>query len=37
MQVLDYIVAASALQIGRVVLTLDKKHFEKIPGLNLYP
>lgn len=33
----DYIVAASALQIGRVVLTLNKKHFEKIPDFNLYP
>lgn len=33
----DYIIAASALEIGGVVVTLNKKHFEKIPGLNLYP
>lgn len=32
----DYIIAASALSIGATVLTLNKKHFQQIPGLNLY-
>lgn len=32
----DYIIAASALSIGGMVLTLNKKHFQKIPGLDLY-
>lgn len=32
----DYIIAASALEIGAQVVTLNKKHFEKIPGINLY-
>ena len=33
----DYIIAASALELGAVVLTLNKKHFEQIPHLSLYP
>lgn len=33
----DYIIAASALSINAVVLTLNKKHFEQIPHLALYP
>lgn len=33
----DYIIAASALDLGAKVLTLNKKHFEQIPNLNLYP
>lgn len=32
----DYIIAASALEIGGTVLTLNKKHFEKVPHLTLY-
>ena len=32
----DYIIAASALKIGARVVTLNKKHFEQIPGLSLY-
>lgn len=32
----DYIIAASALEIGAEVVTLNVKHFEQIPGLNLY-
>ncbi len=32
----DYIVAASALEIGGTVLTLNQKHFSRIPGLALY-
>ena len=32
----DYIIAASALEIGATVLTLNKKHFEQIPGLAIY-
>lgn len=32
----DYIIAASALDIGGTVVTLNKKHFEQIPGLNLF-
>lgn len=37
LQVPDYIVAASALDIGGTVVTLNKKHFEQIPHLSLYP
>ena len=33
----DYIIAASALEIGGTVVTLNKKHFQNIPGLPLYP
>ena len=33
----DYIVAASALSIEGSVLTLNRKHFEQIPHLFLYP
>lgn len=32
----DYIIAASALETGGVVVTLNKKHFEPIPNLKLY-
>lgn len=32
----DYIIAASALAIGGTVVTLNRKHFELIPGLSLY-
>ena len=31
----DYIIAASALELGATVLTLNKKHFEQIPYLAL--
>lgn len=33
----DYLIAASALEIGGRILTFNTKHFEKIPGLSLYP
>lgn len=33
----DYIIAASALEIGGTVVTLNTKHFQKIPGLKIYP
>ncbi|MDO8638744.1 MAG: type II toxin-antitoxin system VapC family toxin [Candidatus Daviesbacteria bacterium] len=33
----DYIIAASALQMNATVVTLNKKHFEQIPHLSLYP
>ncbi len=33
----DYIIAASALSINAQIVTLNTKHFEKIPGLRLYP
>lgn len=33
----DYIIAASALSIGGTVVTLNKKHFDQIPNLPLYP
>lgn len=36
-QAADYIIAASALNIGATVLTLNKKHFQQIPHLPLYP
>lgn len=32
----DYIIAASALSIGGSLITLNQKHFQQIPGLNLY-
>jgi predicted nucleic acid-binding protein len=32
----DYIIAASAFEIHAQVVTLNQKHFQKIPGLNLY-
>ena len=34
---LDYIIAASALDIGATVVTLNKKHFQQIPTFLLYP
>ncbi|OGE26863.1 hypothetical protein A3C26_03090 [Candidatus Daviesbacteria bacterium RIFCSPHIGHO2_02_FULL_39_12] len=37
LQVPDYIIAASALEINGMVVTLNKKHFEQIPNLILYP
>lgn len=33
----DYIIAASALEIGGTVLTLNTKHFRQIPNLTIYP
>lgn len=33
----DYIIAASALSVNAQIVTLNQKHFEKIPGINLYP
>lgn len=32
----DYIIAASALEIGGTVVTLNRKHFGQIPNLTLY-
>lgn len=32
----DYIIAASALDLGATVVTLNTKHFEQIPGLSIY-
>lgn len=32
----DYIIAASALDLGGTVVTLNRKHFEQIPGLDLF-
>ena len=34
--VADYIIAASALSIRASVLTLNTKHFQQIPGLDIY-
>lgn len=33
----DYIIAASAIELNATVITLNKKHFEQIATLNLYP
>lgn len=33
----DYIIGASALEIGATVVTLNTRHFEKIPNLQIYP
>ena len=35
-EVPDYVIAASALVIGAEVITLNKKHFEQIPGLKIF-
>jgi len=32
----DYIIAATAMEIGAEVVTLNRKHFEKIPGVRIY-
>lgn len=32
----DYIIAASALDLGGTVVTLNRKHFDQIPGLDLF-
>lgn len=37
LEVQDNIIAATALQLGGSVLTLNRKHFETIPNLELYP
>ena len=37
LQVPDYIVAATALEVGATVVTLNQKHFDKIPGVSIYP
>jgi predicted nucleic acid-binding protein len=33
----DYIIAASALELNATLVTLNKKHFEQITNLSLYP
>lgn len=35
-QVPDYIIAATALELNASVVTLNIKHFQKIPGLVIY-
>lgn len=35
-QISDYIIAATALSTNATVLTLNRKHFEQIPGLAIY-
>jgi predicted nucleic acid-binding protein len=35
-QAADYIIAATALSINATILTLNRKHFEQIPGLAIY-
>ncbi len=32
----DYIIAATAMELGGEVVTLNKKHFSQIPGIRLY-
>lgn len=36
LEVPDYIVAATAIEIGAQVVTLNKKHFQKIPGVAVF-
>jgi hypothetical protein len=36
LEVPDYIVAATALELGAQVVTLNVRHFQKIPGLSIY-
>jgi predicted nucleic acid-binding protein len=33
----DLLIAASAMEAGLPVATLNKKHFEALPGIKLYP
>ena len=33
----DYIVAASAFEVGASLITLNRRHFQQIPGLSIYP
>lgn len=35
-QAADCIIAATALELGTIILTLNKKHFQKIPGIKVY-
>ncbi|MDP3973389.1 MAG: type II toxin-antitoxin system VapC family toxin [Candidatus Daviesbacteria bacterium] len=35
-QAADCIIAATALEIGGKILTLNRKHFDQIPGLAIY-
>lgn len=37
LEIPDYIIAASALQINAQIVTLNQKHFTQIPGVNIYP
>lgn len=32
----DYIIAATAIEVGAQVVTLNKKHFQRIPGVSIY-
>lgn len=32
----DYIIAATAMELGAQVVTLNTRHFKKIPGLSIY-
>lgn len=32
----DYIIAATAIEVGAQVVTLNKKHFQKIPGIGVW-
>lgn len=36
LQVPDYIIAATALELGAPVVTLNKKHFIQIPGVRVF-
>lgn len=34
--VVDYVIAATAMEVGAQIVTLNKKHFSKIPGISIY-
>ncbi|KKS31993.1 MAG: putative ribonuclease VapC [Candidatus Amesbacteria bacterium GW2011_GWA2_42_12] len=36
LQVPDYVIAATALELGAEVMTLNRKHFAKIPGVRVF-
>lgn len=36
LQIPDYIIAATAFEIGAEVATLNQKHFRQIPGVRIY-
>ena len=36
LQVPDYVIAATALELGAEVVTLNRKHFERVPGIKVF-
>ena len=36
LQIPDYMIAATALELGAEIVTLNRKHFEKVPGVRVF-